>query len=298
MTLQEKTCILFSNLAFATPLKQFEVLKLYSDCEELWSDFPSKREKVRALIGDKQYERLAYAIANNIVDNFIDAYVTNGVEPITYFSKDYPDRLRQLPDPPLTLSAIGNTALLNKDSIAIVGTRKISAYGRRVTENFTAELCRALVIVSGLAYGVDACAHTKTLELGEETIAVLGSGVRNIYPKANESLSKRIVESNGLLLSEFNTFDDPINYHFPMRNRIVSGLSKGVLVTEASLKSGVFSTVDYALEQGKDVFVVPGEIYNYNSMGCNDLIKNMQGAITISPSDVLSALGYGKESLI
>lgn len=191
--------------------------------------------------------------------------------------KDYPKLLRQLTDPPKQLYFRGNKKLLNSFCLGVVGTRKISAYGKETTEHIVSGLTDSrITIISGLAIGIDAVAHRSALDNDLPTIAVLGSGVDDdsIYPRSNYTLGQDILKNNGLIVSEY-----PIGFHankatFPQRNRIISGLSKGVVVIEAAEKSGALITARSALDQNRDVFVVPGNIFSPNSQGPNFLLKN------------------------
>ena len=196
-------------------------------------------------------------------------------------SKFYPERLRNIYSPPKQLFCFGNLSLLNfENNIAVIGSRDYSFYGKRVADDFSFNLAKNdFCIISGLARGIDSFAHMAALDAKGKTIAVLGSGLDNIYPKENMKLAKRIVENGGLIISEYELGTRPLKQHFPARNRIISGLSDGVLVVEARKNSGTNITVDFALEQGKDIFVVPGNIYSNTSDGTNFLIK--EGAIPV-----------------
>ncbi len=205
-------------------------------------------------------------------------------------SKWYPDKLRNIDYPPKVLFCLGNLDLLNRRSIAIIGSRNYSGYGKRAANEFSKGLAKNdICIVSGLAKGIDAFAHSGCLSVDGKTIAVLGSGVDEIYPKENTQLYHEIIAKDGLIISEYPLGTKPEKQHFPARNRIISGLSDGVLVIEARKNSGTNITVDFALEQGKDVFVIPGNIYSKTSDGTNFLIK--EGAIPVtSYEDVLKDL--------
>lgn len=206
-------------------------------------------------------------------------------------SKFYPDRLKNIECPPKKLYCLGNMDLLNyKSTLAIIGSRNYSDYGKRATKEFTEGLAKNdICIVSGLAKGIDAFAHSGCLNVSGKTIAVLGSGLDVIYPKENTQLYHDIIAKDGLIISEYPLGTKPEKQHFPARNRIISGLSDGVLVIEARKNSGTNITVDFALEQGKDVFVIPGNIYSKTSDGTNFLIK--EGAIPVtSYEDVLEEL--------
>lgn len=203
------------------------------------------------------------------------------IEEISINSNEYPERLRNIYDPPLNLYVLGNKEILNKKGIAIVGSREATSYGKKVAFKFAKELSeQGINIISGLAIGIDAYAHLGNLQAQDtrvsigKTIAVLGSGIDNIYPKDNIEIARKIIKTGGCIISEYPCGTKPDKLHFPQRNRIISGLSNGVLVVEASEKSGALITIDFALDQGKEVFAIPGEITNKNSKGCNELIRD------------------------
>ena len=203
-------------------------------------------------------------------------------------SNFYPERLRNISSPPKQLYCLGDLELLNyKNNIAIIGSRNCSFYGERAAKDFAFNLSKNnLCIVSGLAKGIDSFAHIGTLNAKGKTIAVLGSGLDNIYPKENEKLFQDIIKNDGLVITEYPLGTSALKQNFPARNRIISGLSDAILVIEARKNSGTNITVDFALEQGKDVFVVPGNIYSKTSDGTNYLIT--EGAIPVlSYKDVL-----------
>ena len=203
-------------------------------------------------------------------------------------SKYYPERLRNIDDAPKELYCLGNLELLNyKNNIAMIGSRNCSSYGERAAKDFAYNLAKVdICIVSGLAKGIDSFSHIGALNAKGKTIAVLGSGLDNIYPKENIKLVEEIIKNNGLVISEYPLGTKPLKYHFPARNRIISGLSDSILVVEARKNSGTNITVDFALEQGKDVFVIPGNIYSKTSDGTNFLIT--EGAIPVlSYKDIL-----------
>lgn len=198
---------------------------------------------------------------------------------------------------PEKLYFIGELPKERTTTVAIVGTRKPTAYGKEVTYKIAYDLAkRGLVIVSGLAIGVDAIAHKAALDAGGTTIAVLANGVDTVYPASNKQLADRILSNGGAILSEYPPGTSPRDYQFLARNRIVSGLSDMVLVTEAAARSGTLATVAHALDQGKEVGVIPGNIYSPMSAGCNSLLK--QGAHAIcSEDDVLSILNIENNDL-
>ncbi len=211
---------------------------------------------------------------------------------LTLKDKDYPDLLKELINAPPVLYIAG-TFKKEEDRFAlgIVGTRKVSSYGRQVTEQFARELAEGKVtVVSGLAHGIDTIAHTATLDAGGRTLAVLASGLDTIYPADNLGLARRIVESGqGALVTEFPLGIKPDGRNFPARNRIISGLSQGILVTEAPKQSGALITANFALEQGREVFGVPNSIYSPGSVGVNKLIQDGAHLVT-NVQDILMAL--------
>lgn len=188
------------------------------------------------------------------------------------------------------LHYIGALPTERRPSVAIVGTRKPTHYGKEVTEKIASELARkGVVIISGLAYGVDAIAHRAALDAGGTTLAVLANGLPDIYPRAHGDLGRQIVEGGGAILSEYDTGTSARPYQFLERNRIVSGLADAVIITEAAARSGTLNTAGHALEQGKAIFVVPGNITSPMSSGCNSLLR--QGAYPLtSPNDVLEVI--------
>lgn len=208
---------------------------------------------------------------------------------ITFFKeKKYPNVLKKIYDPPVLLFSKGNELQPKEDSIAIVGTRSATEYGKKVTQMLASELSSSNIsIVSGLARGIDTVAHKSTVNNGGRTIAVLGNGLDSIYPSENKKLADLIIEK-GTLLSEFPIGVKPEAGNFPRRNRIISGLSHGTIVVEAGNKSGAILTALNAIDQNREVFAVPGRIYDKNSLGCMRLIRN--GAIPIKSGE--DALAY------
>lgn len=208
---------------------------------------------------------------------------------VTLADSDYPQSLLNISDPPILLYAKGRTDLLNKPSLAVVGSRHATPQGKKHSETFSAALGNAgLTIVSGLAHGVDAAAHLGGLSTTASSIAVVGTGLDKVYPAANRDLAHQLAKE-GIIISEFPLGTPPLAGNFPRRNRLISGLSLGCLVVEASLHSGSLITARLALEQGKDVFSIPGSIHSPQSKGCHALIK--QGAKLVETSqDILDEL--------
>lgn len=201
--------------------------------------------------------------------------------------RDFPQKLLNIKSVPEKLYTIGNIELLYKDSLGIVGTRKNTEYGKRMCEKFSRKIALSKIpIVSGMALGIDEIAHRSCLNVFGDTIAVLGSGFKNIYPKENTDLFFRIIENNGLIISEYDLDEEASPDKFPKRNRIISALSEGILVVEAPKRSGSLITANITLELNKNVFVIPGRITDIRSMGNISLIK--KGAkVVVSPEEIL-----------
>lgn len=211
-------------------------------------------------------------------------------------SGDFPEMLRNIPQPPKQLYVLGNLeSLLSKPRLAVVGSRKVTPYGRGTTQELVQAIAgQGVVIVSGLALGVDAIAHQAALAAGGKTIAVLPCGLDKPYPATNRQLARKILEQGGALVSEYPEGTPPLQHQFIERNRIVSGLSDGVLITEAAAKSGTIHTAGFALDQGEAVMAVPGNITSELSKGTNNLIKTGAAPI-LGAQDILDALGLGKQ---
>jgi DNA processing protein len=204
----------------------------------------------------------------------------------------YPAMLREIADPPVFLSSIGDLSIVQHPCIGVVGTRRMTDYGRRAVSHFVPTFARSgVVTVSGLALGVDSAVARDTLDVGGKTVAVLGHGLSTIYPKTNERLAQKIVDGGGVVISEFPPDVQPDIYTFPARNRIIAGLSIGTLVAEAPLDSGAVITANLALEYGRDVFAVPGMIFDDNFAGCHRLIAEGHARLVTEPEEVLREIG-------
>ena len=210
---------------------------------------------------------------------------------------DYPTQLKEIYDPPFVLFVQGSVSLLSANQIAIVGSRSATVNGKENTKLFTHQLTQyRIVITSGLAIGIDGCAHKAALDCGGKTIAVVATGLDTVYPTRHKVLAKGIIDNGGAIVSEFvpGTLAKP--GHFPKRNRIISGLSKGVLVVEAEIKSGSLITARMALEQNREVFAIPGNILSPQSKGCHYLIK--EGAKLVDDiADIVNELDLGDVSV-
>lgn len=227
------------------------------------------------------------------IDNEIEKAQKLGVNLVPYGDEMYPKTLLEIHDPPKILYVTGKrTDILNNFCIAIVGSRKATPYGKMAASRISTDLSRSgIVVVSGLAYGIDSVAHASAVKEGE-TIAVLGNGIDVIYPRANARLFEEVKE-HGCLISELPFGTQPQKWTFPKRNRIIVGLSMGVVVVEAAHRSGSLITARLALEEGREVFAVPGGIFSKTSEGTNNLIKQGAKCVT-SVDDILDEFGYLK----
>lgn len=226
----------------------------------------------------------------NRADELIQYMHENGISVVFYNDDNYPQNLKNIPSPPAIIYYIGDISLADCDSMAVVGSRRPTNYGKTCTKMFCTRLAEnGICIVSGMAEGVDSYAHNFALECGGKTVAVLGGGVDYVYPTSNRDLYERI-KKDGLIISEYPLSTRPQRQNFPSRNRIISGISKNLLVVEATLKSGTMSTVEHALDQGREVFAVPGNITSAGSEGTNALI--LGGAtMALTPEQVLENFG-------
>ncbi len=256
---------------------------------ELWEELP-KSEKLREFMGEKHSDALMRFRYESFLDREINKIYQRGINIVTRASEDFPEKLRNKEVcPPVVLYYKGDLKLAQTNCVAIVGTRACSHYGREVAETFARDLSAAgVTVVSGLATGIDGYAHSETLKSGGKTIAVLGGGLDRITPVSNIKLSEEI-EYSGLILTQYSPETSPTRYTFPERNRIIAGLSLATVVVEAGEKSGALITADFALEQGREVFAVPGNITSSKSKGTNKLIS--AGARpALSADDILEEL--------
>ena len=223
-------------------------------------------------------------------DDEMERVVNAGVRALTWHDEDYPPRLKQIYDKPPVLYVKGGLLPKDERAVAVVGTRKPSAYGREAARKLTSEIAASgVTVVSGLARGVDGVAHSAALEAGARTVAVLGSGVDVIYPREHASLAERVAE-NGAVVSEHPVGTRPDAQNFPRRNRIISGMTLGTLVVEAPEGSGALLTARHALEQNREVFAVPGSILAPSSRGANFLIRDSAAKLVTRGEDIMVEL--------
>ena len=293
----KKYWIWFSLIKNLGARRKLKLLKIYKDPEIIYNLKKNELLKIEG-IGEKIVQNILDGNIKRNINKHIAYMEKNDIDIISITEEKYPEILKEIYDPPISLYIKGNTEILNNKSIAIVGCRDATEYGKKATKYFSYNLSKkGINIVSGLARGIDSYAHIGNVCAQDEkrkeedklkisiqqdniqygkTIAVVGNGLDIVYPKENKYLFDKIIETGGAIISEYPLGIKPDKMNFPARNRIVSGISKGIIVIEAKEKSGTLITVDFALDQGRDVYVVPGNINSINSVGTNDLIK--QGA--------------------
>lgn len=267
------------------------LLERFGSAKRVWNASPEELVNIRGI-----NKELCHSIINSRNSDKIEHYIEKmkklGIATVDIGSDYYPPLLKEIYNPPYLLYAKGNAGLLTNRCIAIVGSRNSTHYGKKIAFKLAGQLAkRGFTIVSGFARGIDSYAHKGAMAVGGTTIAVLGNGLDVIYPRENYSLMKEIMVS-GLMLSEYPPGTSPLRGNFPARNRLISGLSLGVVVVEASEHSGALITADFAVEQNREVFAVPGNINSPNSTGTNRLIK--EGAKMVNcVDDILEELtGY------
>ncbi len=281
------------------PIRFSNLMKSFSTLEEAWNHSSNKKNIMKILhVGQDTWKRIELEKQKIDPDNELLLLEKMKVNVVTIKEDTYPALLKSIYDPPPVIYYRGNFVeiMRRKKGIAIVGSRKATYYGRKVAREIALELAsRGYIIISGLARGIDTNAHLGALEVGRETIAVLGCGIDRVYPAENRSLAHRIIE-NGAIISEFPIYTKPEKSNFPRRNRIISGLTLGTLVVEAANKSGALITTDFALDQGREVFAIPGSIHSFLSIGCHDLIK--QGAKLVNNfQDIIEELEEKSDSI-
>lgn len=250
-----KYWIWFSRINKIGAKTQNKLLEKYHNPEEIWN---LTKKELQGILDDKQIEIILNQKNRINLEKYAEYMQKHEIKMITIFDEKYPQNLRNIYDPPVVLYIRGNENIINEFSIAIIGSRVCSNYGKQVAKQFAYNLSKYNInIVSGLAKGIDTYAHVGTIQAKKTTIAVIGSGLDIIYPEENKKLYEEIIKNNGAIISEYIVGTKPEKLNFPKRNRIISGLSKGILVVEANKKSGTFITVDFALEQGKNIYAVP-----------------------------------------
>jgi DNA processing protein len=263
----------------------------FGDMESAWGADPASLAE--AGLGAKLIERVLTARKNVNLDSVWEKIESQGIKILTWQDEAYPTRLKEIDQPPPVMYIRGEYLPDDLFAVAIVGTRKVTPYGRQVTEELSSFLAaNGITVISGLARGVDAIAHQTALKHGGRTIAVLGTGVDKIYPPEHKNLAEQMME-RGALISDYVPGTPPEASNFPPRNRIISGLSLAVVVVEAGETSGALITAEFAAVQGREIFAVPGSIFAPQSKGTNKLIQN--GALPLlSVNDLMQALDINR----
>ncbi|MBQ3116237.1 MAG: DNA-processing protein DprA [Clostridia bacterium] len=247
-------------------------------------------KEISSKIGENQFQTLMTSAQKEYFSFVLEGLQKRGIKAVTIESEDYPDQLLQTDFPPLVLYAKGNVDLLNEECFAIVGARKSLPLSISIAEKYTESILDAgMVVVTGIAEGIDSAVIESALNKNGKVISVVAGGFDNVYPKSNFALLERVCEK-GLAISEHPPEIKPMPYHFPVRNRIIAGLSVGTLIVSAGIKSGTMYTAEYANDYGRDLFAVPYSVGVLSGAGCNELIK--KGAtLTDTPEDVLGFYG-------
>ncbi len=269
------------------PVRLRMLLDMFGNIQSAWG---ASEQVLREMKLDRRSLENFLKVRQQVnLDEVLSRVERAGVHVLTWDSSDYPDLLRQISDAPPVLFVRGDITPADEWAVALVGTRKATVYGREVARVLASDLAQNQVtVVSGLARGVDSVAHKAALDAGGRTLAVLGSGVDCIYPAEHRKLADAIA-ANGALISDYPLGTQPEASNFPARNRIISGLSLGVVVVEADVKSGALITADFALDQSREVFAVPGSILSSASAGCNRLLRDGASIVT-EVGDILETL--------
>ena len=256
----------------------------------------SKEELIKCGFAAKEAAEMIEAKEKINPQSQLEKFEKLSIKVIGVDDENYPLRLREIHSPPPFLFVVGEIKSSDSLGLGVVGTRLLSDYGKRVTKEFSRDIARAgITIISGLALGADTLAHQAAVVEGGRTIGVIGSGLDNIYPVENKKLAREIINKNlGAVISELPLGSLPERQNFPRRNRIISGLSKGILVTEAPQRSGALITAQMALDQNRDVFAIPSGIFSKKSLGTNHLIRDLNAKLVTSASDIVSDFGLGK----
>ena len=289
---KEKVIIWLSTFKFLTYKKCKTILDNIDDLENLIDDVDRYRSVLSQVLKPDEINELKAKSDLKLTESIIANYDKLNVYMLTYLSHDYPELLKEIDTPPIILYCKGNIKLLSSPCVGVVGTRRATKYGKDITYDLVKDIASSnITVVSGLADGIDAVAHTATLDVKGKTIAVIASDFNYIYPSANVPLYNRILSNGGLVVSEYRVNEKPQSYNFPVRNRIIAGLSKAVIIAEATEKSGSMHTKNYALDYGREVFAVPGRLSDIYSNGCNKLIKSGQATMLLSSKDVVDFYG-------
>ncbi|NLX82399.1 MAG: DNA-protecting protein DprA [Clostridiales bacterium] len=277
------------SLGYQARLKLMEEFKSASAVYDRFSS------KMMEIVGEKAFAELA-DLRQTGLDKMEAALNKSDIQLCVPGDSSYPEQLAHIPDPPALLFYQGTLFRDEQRAIAIVGSRRETRYGREQAYQIARELAQnGVTIISGLARGIDTAAHKGALDAGGRTIAILGSGIKRVYPRENEELAAQITKNGGAVVSEFSPASEPLAFHFPVRNRLVSGFSHGVLLVEAREKSGTLITVGHALMQGREVFALPGPVDAPGSAVPNRMLREGARLITCA-GDILEDMSWGQST--
>lgn len=267
--------IWFSKIGLSNKIK-LELIRDFKNVKNIWN--MKEKHFLQKGYTEKTILKIIDSSFRENLENDSKILEKNNVKLVSMYDSDFPKQLLEIPNCPVQIYYKGNKERLYEDNVAIIGSRRASDYGKNVARKMARDIAKRDVnVVSGLAIGIDKFAHLGALDEKQgKTIAVLGNGLSAdvLYPRENYMIYKRIIEEGGVIVSEYPFFEKPCSYHFPERNRIISGISSKIIVVEANKKSGSLITVDFAIEQGKDVYAIPGNIDSSNSIGTNKLIQD------------------------
>ena len=278
--------------ALIPPDMLLSLLETYKTPEAIYDAFMRSGDIPDLMLPPGCQSRLLSQSAAERLRWFDDTLVKHGIQSFCFHDAIYPEQLRSIPDPPVLLFCQGETDCFRGRTVSVVGSRSASYAGQKATRKISKELsCRGVAVISGLASGIDTSAHSGCLDGGGKTIAVLGSGLDRPYPRDNLALRNRILEKGGLILSEYAPGESALGWHFPVRNRIIVGLSRALILMEAKIRSGSMTSVNHALAQGKDVFVYPGDPASECFEGNHQLLRE-GGIYFTSARDILEDLHW------
>jgi DNA processing protein len=277
----------FQHVRRIGPVRLKRLIDRFGSISDAWV---APQSELRTVLDEASVESIARVRASLDLDREMERIERLGIDVLTLADAAYPALLREVPNPPAVLYLKGAIVDADVKAVGMVGTRRCTGYGRQVAASMAEDFARAgVTVVSGLALGIDGQAHRGALAGGGRTIAVLGSGVDLVYPSSHRDMAAQIVE-NGAIISDYSPGTKPDARNFPPRNRIIAGLSRGVVVVEAPVRSGALITVDFAADYGRDVFCVPGNVQSELSAGCHAVIRD-GGRLVTSAADVLEDLG-------
>lgn len=291
---EEKIIIWLTSFDFMTYKKAKAMLENFDNLEDVFDNLNKYKTDLLKIFSDEEYQELKDNNNLSYIERCIKEYDKLGITVVTAKSSAYSEYLKEIPSYPILLYCKGDISLLKSECLGVVGTRRATKYGSTIGNQMVKDIAmNKITIVSGLAEGIDTVAHKACLEVGGKTIAVLGGGLLNIFPASNIVLAEDIINKGGLIISEYKPNEPAITYHFPIRNRIIAGLSKAIFVVEATEKSGSMHTKNFAIDFNREVFALPARINDIYSVGCNKIIQNGQARMVLSSSEIVDF--YGKK---